>query len=201
MGAMFFAVLAVAGQIERNYIREKSLEGQVTAATRKAVLPPHLLNTGLAKDPSSLRPAGLSGQLSAGVAPQTVAQRAGHTVEVLLRVYARFVHDTDEDANRRIGEWPPALELTPSSAPSGVPERGGDGHCGACGVGVRWEALAHLADPVCSWARWREGAAVVDHALAPVSAFVPGLTCGISVPASGLRRDCPTLERDRRWCP
>jgi hypothetical protein len=28
-GAMFFAVLAVAGQIERNYIREKTLEGQV----------------------------------------------------------------------------------------------------------------------------------------------------------------------------
>ncbi|MFD0378313.1 recombinase family protein [Streptomyces sp. NPDC127112] len=35
MGAMFFAVLAVlavAGQIERNDIREKTLEGQVTAA-------------------------------------------------------------------------------------------------------------------------------------------------------------------------
>ncbi|GAA1001236.1 recombinase family protein [Streptomyces rhizosphaericus] len=34
MGAMFFAVLAVAGQIERNYIREKTLEGQVTAASK-----------------------------------------------------------------------------------------------------------------------------------------------------------------------
>ncbi|MFE5549796.1 recombinase family protein [Streptomyces sp. NPDC056534] len=34
MGAMFFAVLAVAGQIERNYIREKSLEGQVAAAAK-----------------------------------------------------------------------------------------------------------------------------------------------------------------------
>jgi DNA invertase Pin-like site-specific DNA recombinase len=33
-GARFFAVLAVAGQIERNYIREKTLEGQVTAAAR-----------------------------------------------------------------------------------------------------------------------------------------------------------------------
>lgn len=52
-----------------------------------------------------LRPAGLSGQLSVGVAPQTVAQRAGHGVDVLLRVYARFVHDSDEDANRRISEW------------------------------------------------------------------------------------------------
>jgi hypothetical protein len=34
MGAMFFAVLAVAGQIERNYIREKTLEGQAIAASR-----------------------------------------------------------------------------------------------------------------------------------------------------------------------
>ncbi|MBT1189909.1 recombinase family protein [Streptomyces sp. CJ_13] len=34
MGALFFAVLAVAGQIERNYIREKTLEGQVTAAAK-----------------------------------------------------------------------------------------------------------------------------------------------------------------------
>jgi DNA invertase Pin-like site-specific DNA recombinase len=31
---MFFAVLAVAGQIERNYIREKTLEGQVIAAAK-----------------------------------------------------------------------------------------------------------------------------------------------------------------------
>jgi GNAT superfamily N-acetyltransferase len=34
MGAMFFAVLAVVGQIERNYIREKTLEGQVSAAKK-----------------------------------------------------------------------------------------------------------------------------------------------------------------------
>ncbi|MFD5147748.1 recombinase family protein [Streptomyces sp. NPDC058401] len=34
MGAMFFAVLAVAEQIERNYVREKTLEGQVAAAAK-----------------------------------------------------------------------------------------------------------------------------------------------------------------------
>jgi hypothetical protein len=34
MGAIYFAVLAVAGQIERNYIREKTLEGQVIAAAK-----------------------------------------------------------------------------------------------------------------------------------------------------------------------
>ncbi|MFB7324765.1 recombinase family protein [Streptomyces sp. NPDC056190] len=34
MGAMFFAVLAVAAQLDRNYIREKTLEGQRTAAAK-----------------------------------------------------------------------------------------------------------------------------------------------------------------------
>jgi len=34
MGAMFFAILAVTGQTERNYIREKALEGQTLAASK-----------------------------------------------------------------------------------------------------------------------------------------------------------------------
>lgn len=34
MGALFFAILAVTGQIERNYIREKTLEGQALAASK-----------------------------------------------------------------------------------------------------------------------------------------------------------------------
>ncbi|MFI9824562.1 recombinase family protein [Streptomyces sp. NPDC052013] len=34
MGAMFFAVMAAAAQIERDYIREKTLEGQQAAAAR-----------------------------------------------------------------------------------------------------------------------------------------------------------------------
>ncbi|MET9648568.1 hypothetical protein AB0K71_05540 [Streptomyces syringium] len=41
-GATFFAVLAVAGQIERNYIREKPLEGQGiarVAPTPRGVVP------------------------------------------------------------------------------------------------------------------------------------------------------------------
>ncbi|WP_434600112.1 recombinase family protein [Streptomyces sp. A5-4] len=34
MGSMLFAVCAVAAQLDRNYIREKTLEGQVTAAAK-----------------------------------------------------------------------------------------------------------------------------------------------------------------------
>ncbi|KAF0957049.1 recombinase family protein [Rhodococcus sp. T7] len=34
MGAMLFAVLAVAAQLDRNYIREKTLEGHQAAAAK-----------------------------------------------------------------------------------------------------------------------------------------------------------------------
>jgi len=34
MGAMLFAVLAVAAQIDREYIREKTLKGQQAAAAK-----------------------------------------------------------------------------------------------------------------------------------------------------------------------
>lgn len=34
MGSMLFAVLAVAAQLDRNYIREKTLEGQAVAAAK-----------------------------------------------------------------------------------------------------------------------------------------------------------------------
>jgi len=34
MGAILFAVLAVAAQLDRNYIREKTLEGQQAAAAK-----------------------------------------------------------------------------------------------------------------------------------------------------------------------
>ncbi|GGZ99794.1 hypothetical protein GCM10010371_68890 [Streptomyces subrutilus] len=53
MGAMFFAVLAVAGHIERNYIREKALEGQVAAVEEGNHGGHHF-------DASGLQPAGLT---------------------------------------------------------------------------------------------------------------------------------------------
>ena len=40
--------------------------------------------------------------LAAGVPPPRVAERAGHSVEVLLRVYAKCLDDGEEIANTRI---------------------------------------------------------------------------------------------------
>ncbi|GAB2872989.1 hypothetical protein GCM10022245_04800 [Streptomyces mayteni] len=40
--------------------------------------------------------------VSSGVDPQTVARRAGHSVAVLFRVYAKFIDNSDDAANAKI---------------------------------------------------------------------------------------------------
>ena len=52
MGATFFAVLAVAGQIERNYIREKTLEDQVIAASKGNHSSSHWSDTAPSRTPT-----------------------------------------------------------------------------------------------------------------------------------------------------
>ena len=44
----------------------------------------------------------MSLSLAAGVSPPRVAERAGHSVEVLLRVYAKCLDDGEDIANTRI---------------------------------------------------------------------------------------------------
>jgi integrase len=50
-----------------------------------------------------LRHAAVSLWLNAGVPAPTVARRAGHSADVLLRVYANCIDCDDEIANQRIG--------------------------------------------------------------------------------------------------
>jgi len=56
----------------------------------------------LARRPYDLRHACLSTWLNGGVAPTQVAEWAGHSVEVLLRVYANCLQGQHEIAKRRI---------------------------------------------------------------------------------------------------
>ena len=58
----------------------------------------------LARRPYDLRHACLSTWLNGGVYPTQVAEWAGHSVDVLLRIYARCVVGQDELAKRRISE-------------------------------------------------------------------------------------------------
>jgi integrase len=58
----------------------------------------------LARRPYDLRHACLSTWLNGGVHPTQVAEWAGHSVDVLLRIYAKCVVGQDELAKRRISE-------------------------------------------------------------------------------------------------
>ncbi|RZQ60918.1 integrase [Amycolatopsis suaedae] len=68
-------------------------------AARRAVLTKEVQATPLAKRPYDLRHAAVSTQLAAGVDPAAVAAWAGHSVAVLMEVYAAFL-DGGEAVNR-----------------------------------------------------------------------------------------------------
>src|SRR5262249_11218324 len=66
-----------------------SVYGRVWARARTTVFTPEILTTPLAKRPYDLRHAAVSTWLNAGVEATRVAEWAGHSVGVLLKVYAK----------------------------------------------------------------------------------------------------------------
>jgi integrase len=71
---------------------------------RRAALSDAEYASPLAKRPYDLRHACVSTWLNGGVPATQVAEWAGHSVEVLLRVYAKCIEGQDEAAKRRIEE-------------------------------------------------------------------------------------------------
>ena len=71
---------------------------------RRIGLSPAQYASPLARVPYDLRHAAVSTWLAAGVPPQEVAKRAGHTVDVLLKVYAKCLDGEHESSNNRIAE-------------------------------------------------------------------------------------------------
>ncbi|MFF5264235.1 hypothetical protein ACFY4C_35365 [Actinomadura viridis] len=71
---------------------------------RQKALSPREAASPLAETPYALRHAAVSTWLGAGVPAAQVAEWAGHSVAVLLRVYAKCVAGQEEDAKRRIAE-------------------------------------------------------------------------------------------------
>lgn len=67
----------------------------------------------IARRPHDLRHAAVSTWLKATADPAQVAEWAGHTVDVLMRVYAKCVAGQQEEAKRRI---PEATTLTGAQA-------------------------------------------------------------------------------------
>jgi integrase len=89
-------------QTQRGGLIQDTGYGEVWAEARLRALTPALKESPLAKRPYDLRHAAVSTWLSSGVEPQLVAKRAGHSVGVLFRVYAKFLSDGDDAANAKI---------------------------------------------------------------------------------------------------
>mgnify|MGYP002620877114 CR=1 FL=1 len=77
---------------------------EVWQEARKLALTPAQVASPLARRPYDLRHAAVSLWLNAGVPAPEVAERAGHSVDVLLRVYAKCIDGQQEIANRRIDD-------------------------------------------------------------------------------------------------
>src|SRR5439155_24097291 len=81
---------------------QETAYGAVWRRARERVLTPEQLTSPLARRPYDLRHAAASLWLNAGVPATEVARRLGHSVAVLLKVYANCVDGQDEIANDRI---------------------------------------------------------------------------------------------------
>jgi integrase len=82
----------------------ESVYGRVWQGARRLAFIPAIASSPLAGRPYDLRHACLSTWLNAGVDPTQVAEWAGNSVDVLLRVYAKCIAGRDELNRRRIEE-------------------------------------------------------------------------------------------------
>jgi integrase len=87
---------------ERGHIVASTALSDVWAEARTLALTPDQVASPLARRPYDLRHAAVSLWLNAGVPATEVAERAGHGVDVLLRVYAKCLDDGEAVANNRI---------------------------------------------------------------------------------------------------
>lgn len=88
---------------------QASAYGKTWRAARENALSPQERSSQLAKRPYDLRHAGISFWLSSGVDPAECARRAGHSLAVMFRIYAKVLSQGEDRANRRIDkameEW------------------------------------------------------------------------------------------------
>ena len=100
---------------------------RVWAAARKLGLTPTQVLSPLVKRPYDIRHAALSLWLNSGVPATNVAERAGQSVEVLLRIYAKCIDGDEAIMNKRIET---GLGLPLSAYAVAGSADGGTGHFG-----------------------------------------------------------------------
>ncbi|TDD84865.1 site-specific integrase [Actinomadura rubrisoli] len=89
---------------ERGGVLLPSGYGRTWHKARTLALAPAEEASGLARRPYDLRHAGVSLRLNAGVPPTQVAEWAGHSVEVLLKIYAKVIAGQDHLWEGRIDD-------------------------------------------------------------------------------------------------
>ena len=88
--------------------------GRMWRRARQAAFMPEVAASPLARTPYDLRHAAVSTWLNGGVPATTVAEWAGHSVEILLRIYAKCLDGGDRSsasASRRPLATPPPKSL------------------------------------------------------------------------------------------
>jgi integrase len=88
----------------RGGLIQDSAYSAVWQAARAAALTPAQHASPLARRPYDLRHAAVSLWLNAGVPATEVARRAGHSVAVLLKVYAHCIDGQADNVNKRIAD-------------------------------------------------------------------------------------------------
>ena len=91
-------------QTARGGIIQDSAYSAVWAEARKQALTPAQFRSPLGRRPYDLRHAAVSLWLNSGVPATEVARRAGHSVAVLLKIYAHCIDGQAEAANQRIAD-------------------------------------------------------------------------------------------------
>jgi integrase len=88
---------------ERNDLELPTMTiGRVWRRARQAAFVPEVAASPLARTPYDLRHAAVSTWLNGGVPATTVAEWAGHSVEILLRIYAKCLDGGDALVRRRV---------------------------------------------------------------------------------------------------
>ncbi|MBQ1119669.1 tyrosine-type recombinase/integrase [Streptomyces sp. B15] len=87
---------------ERGNVVASSSYYRVWTRAREFGLLPEQVSTVLAAKPYDLRHACVSQWLNSGVPAPEVARRAGHSVEVLLKIYAKCIDGQEDEMNARI---------------------------------------------------------------------------------------------------
>ncbi|MGW6456568.1 tyrosine-type recombinase/integrase [Streptomyces sp. NPDC055078] len=87
---------------ERGNVIAASSYSRVWKQTRELALLPGQVASVMAFRPYDLRHAGVSQWLNSGVPAPEVAARAGHSVDVLLKIYAKCIDGQEEEMNDRI---------------------------------------------------------------------------------------------------